>query len=439
MSYRIAKVSAAVAVALGAFWAGSTWYGGHEIVGIYPEAAAQLKEQLGDQVKFVITHQQTGFLHSRVDWAVTWQPDPCTPDKTLSLHGYDDIDNGPIPSGGWGRATTHIIWPQEIQSELAAAFNRQEPLTLVSTVSLLGVVTSTVTSPVAHWEGDSMTLEWHGLESTMTRNLRNDHVSIHVSAPGLEVSDPRQAMNMSLEQVGYDFNGTMVPQGLSTGEGKLAIKSFELSHPKGQFGATGIQISSKATNENGFYGMNLRYLVDAVQHQQEPVGKFDLALDVQHVDAKGLSLLIKALNHLSGQCKPSREPVLTAMQPILQKGMSVKLDHLDIDMLDGKAHADATAVLPALSAEESRDPKAFMNRVTVDGSAKVTLPLLQNMFKLLSGPQAANLSPEQLAAMVDQIMAKPLAQGLVVKSEDGFTSHLAVQQGHLLVNDIALK
>jgi len=439
MSYRIAKVSAVVAVALGAAWAGSTWYGGHEIARLYPEAAARMKEQLGDQIKFVVTHQQTGFLHSRVDWALTFQPDPCTPDKTLSLHGYDDVDNGPIPSGGWGRVTTHIIWPKEIQPELAEAFNHQEPITLVSTVSLLGVMTSQLKSPVAHWGSDGLTLDWLGLQGTMTRNLRNDHVSIQVNAPGIDVNDPHQAMSVKLTQIGYEFNGIMVPTSLSTGDGKLAIKSFGVEHPHGQFGATGIQISSKATNENGFYGLNLRYLVDAVQHGQEPVGKLDLALNVQHVDATGLSLLIKTLNHLSGQCKPSREPVLTAMQPILQKGMSVKLDHLDIDMLDGKAHADGTAVLPALSAEESRDPRALMAHVTVDGAAKVTLPLLQHLFKVLGGPQTASLSPEQLATMVDQIMAKPLAQGLVVKTADGFSSHLAVQQGHLLVNDVALK
>ncbi len=434
MNKPLISVGASVIILAGATWAGTTWYGGQQIAAQYPKALAKLNDGTLGAIKIVVNKQQVGFLTGRVDWNIIITPDPCLPERTIKLSGYDEIKNGIFPSLGWGQIESHIIWPEEARPVLTKIFGSKEPLQIKSKVNFLGGLTTQITSPASTFGNEKGSFEWKGLTGSVSQDSNAVRFNGDVVIPGVVFTSANKETVITLDKVSYDFDTKKGKSGLGLGQGEVVLSALNVANAGKSFGFKNFKVTSQTTEKDDFFAMNLTYNIAELLQEGKNVGKVDLALSADHIDALALKDVVTIAQKMQTQCKPSPTALLKAIQPIFAKGVNAKIDRFDVGLFDGKAHAEATAILPALTAEELKDTKVAFLKLTVDGKANVTQALLNKLADIAGKTQGQPTSPEQSAQMVEAMLAKPLSEGLITKTADGYTTALQVRLGKLSVN-----
>ncbi|AXI02184.1 YdgA family protein [Aquirhabdus parva] len=438
MDSQLIKVGAAVVVALGITWGGTTWYGGQQIAAQYPKALAKLNDGALGPLKIVINKQQFGFFTGRVDWDVIFTPNPCEPDHTIKFSGYDDIKNGVFPSLGWGEIQSHIIWPEEARPILTKIFGTKEPLQIKTNVGFLGGLQVQVMSPASTFGNEKGSFEWKGFTGKITQDRTASRLHGNLISPGISFTSADKETVITLDKVSYDFDSQKGQSGLGLGQGELVFSALNAVNAGKSFGFKDFKLISETTEKDGFFAMSMTYKVAELLQEGKSIGKIELAVTADHIDALALKDVVAVMQKMQTQCKPAPDRLLKAAQPIFAKGISAKVNHLDIGFFDGKAHAEATANLPALTVEEQKDPKSAVQKFSVDGKANVTQALLIKLADIAGKTQGQPTSPEQSAQMVEMMLAKPVSEGLLSKSADGYTTTLQVCEGKVSVNGTPL-
>lgn len=435
-----AKIGAAVVVALGVTWLGTTWYSSQQIMKQYPEALAKISgSQLG-AMKFEITKQESGFLTSHVNWDLIITPNPCTPNATFKISGYDDIHHGFIPSLGFGQVQSHIIWPERAKPFLTKMFGEKEPLKITTNIGLLGALTTKISSPNAIYKDEKGTLEWKGLSGSISRSRDEKSNDMDIDFAGVHLTSNLKQFVIQLDKISYDSDLDQGASGLSSGESELSASGLHVEKEGKTFGFKKLEISSDASEKNGFFAVNLKANVESFLRNGQSIGKFDMAFNADHIDAKALKNVNDLVKKLRSECKPHYDGLIQAAQPIFAKGVNATLKHADLELFEGKAHAEGKANLPSLSAAEVQDPQLGLLKLEIDGKANFTETLISAIVGVMleSNSQGQPVDPQQQAQLVAQMLAKPLSQGLIVKTADGYASTVQVRQGKTSVNGKAL-
>lgn len=434
------KIGAAVVVALGATWLGTTWYGGQQIMKQYPEALAKISgSQLG-AMKFVITKQEAGFLTSHINWDLVITPNPCTPNATIKISGYDVIRNGLVPSLGFGQVQSHVIWPERAKPFLTKMFGEKEPLKITTNIGLLGALTTKISSPVATYTDEKGTLDWKGLNGSISRSHDETQSETDVDFEGVHLKNTQKNIAIQLGEIGYESDLAQGVSGLGLGEGKLSLKGLSVEKDGKIFGFKELEIHSDASEKEGFFAVNLKANVESFIQNSQNIGKFDMTFNVDHIDAKALKNVNDLVKKVRSECKPNYDLLFQAAQPIFAKGVNATLKNADIELFDGKAHGEMKANLPSLTAAEVQDPKLALLKLEIDGKANFTEKLISAVAKIMleKNAQGQPIDSQLQAQVVAQMLEKPLSQGLIAKAADGYTSNFQVRQGKPIVNGKAL-
>jgi|GEM_PF-2641216 len=430
------KIGAAVFIALGATWLGTTWYGGQQIMKQYPEALAKINgSQLG-AMKFVITKQESGFLTSHVNWDLVITPNPCAPNATFKISGYDDIRNGFIPSLGFGQVQSHIIWPDGAKPFLTKMFGKDEPLKIYTNIGLFGALTSKITSPDATYKDEKGEFEWKGLSGTMTRSKDEKNSDIDFDFAGLNLKSNQKQFVVQVDKISYESNLDQGASGLGLGKGELSFKGLNVETDGKNFGFKNLEIKSDASEKDGFFAVSVNTKIEKLLQNGKTVGQFDMAFNADHIDAKALKNVNDLVKKVRTECKPNYDIVIQAAQPIFAKGVNATLKNADIELFGGKAHAEGKANLPSLTAAEVQDPKLGLLKLEIDGKANLTEKLISAIAGIMleANSHGQPVDPQQEAQVTAKMLEKPLNEGLIVKTTDGYASTFQVRQGKTSVN-----
>ena len=436
MNQSYTKIGAAVCIALGVTWLGTTWYGGHQIMQQYPEALARINgSQLG-AMKFVITKQEAGFLTSHVNWDLIVTPNPCTPNATFKISGYDVIRNGLIPSFGFGQVQSHIIWPESAKPFLTKMFGDKEPLKIKTNVGIFGTLTSKISSPSATYQDEKGTIEWKGLSGKMSRSQNEKDNDTEFDFAGFHLTSSQKSFVVQLDKMSYESKLKQEGSGLGSGDGELSVDGFNVETQGKTYGFKDLDIKSKVSEKDGFSAVEFNAKVERILQNDKTIGQFNMAFNIDHIDAPALKNVNDLVKKVRTECKPNYEVLTQAAQPIFAKGVNATLKRFDLELFGGEAHAGGTANLPPLTVAEVQDPKLGMLKLEVDGNANFTDKLIYALTGMMleANAHGQEIEPAQQVQAAAQMLAKPLGAGLIVKTTDGYASNIKVRQGKVVVN-----
>jgi uncharacterized protein YdgA (DUF945 family) len=421
----------------GAAWAGTTWYGGHQIVQNLPQAMNKLSDNARGTFKVNVTKQDVGFLKSRVDWDMIITLDPCQPEQVITLTGYSIIHNGVVPSLGLGSVETHINYPTQMTKGLTELFGTAEPLQITTQVGLLGGTSTTLVSPVAKYKDGDDTVEWKGLNAHINANKSGSKISYSGTINGLDVNFAKDGMTGKLDKISFSADGKKGQSSFLLGKGSIQLDGLNITTAGKQYGFKDLKISTDSDESNGLLSMKNNAKLDQLLMDGKNLGKADIDLSLDHLDAAALKNIIDVQTAMSKQCKPTPEALLAALKPLMMKGFSATLNHIDVTLHDGKAHADAKVNLPALTDAEAQNPQTAFAKLELDGKANFNQALISQIVDFaLSSKEAAGqtVTAEQKAQMVQAFLARPLAEGLLIKTADSYATALSYRAGQMLVN-----
>jgi len=451
MSLTFVKVGASVVLLIGTAWAGTTWYSGHQIMQKYPEALTKMASDQSGMVKVVITRQTTGFLTSRVDWAAVITPNPCKPYEAFKVDGYDIIHNGVFPSLGMGQIETHIVVTEQIQPYVVKVFGTQEPLKITTNIGFSGDYVTSIESPAATYTDEQGQITWKGLNGKFIQTAGNSHSASQFTIEGLDVNAKAPEFAMKLGQMNLNSNSVKGMSGLGLGKGEFVLKTAEINADGKTYGLNDFKVSVDTSESNGFLAFSEKFQVAQLLKSGQSVGNMDIALSMEHLDALAVKNALDVLKKDqavcqsdSGQAKASTDQFMQALKPILAKGFTAKLDHLNIETSDGKAHAAANVIVPSLNEAEVQDPKQALQKVNVDASANVSQSLLTTIASVAAKAKAQGQAIDSMQSdeMVDAMLVKPLTEGFVTKVTDTagtrYSSTFNLRDGKMTLNDKTL-
>lgn len=431
---KLAVIGGSSVLLIGAAWAGTTFYAGQQIVQQLPAAVAKLGEGAPGSIKYVITKREMGFLTSHIDWELIVTPDPCQPEQTMRITGYNVIHNGLFPSLGMGQIETHINWPANVKQGFTKFFGDKEPLQITTNVGLLGSYTTHIKSPSANFKDNNGTFDWQGMNVEFGQNKAGSKSTLSGVINGGSISVPSKQMDVKLDKISFESEGSKGLAGFNLGISKLqaAGLSFNTAADK-SYGFKDLSLIADASEKDGFLGIKETLKVAQLIQDGKQVGKVDAALSFNHIDAASLKNVLDLQKKMSTECKPSPEPLLTAAKPLFAKGIKIALDHLDLELFEGKAHADAVVNLPPLSDADMQDMKQALLKLEVDAKANVSQSMMLQLVSKTMAP-GQTLTDAQSAEMINAMLEKPLAQGLLTKTADGYSTVFQMRQGQPLIN-----
>lgn len=427
-------VAGVVLVVVGAAWAGSTWYSSQHMESYYRENVQKFNASTLSPVTIKLTSFKSGFLQSRANWEVSLTLDPCQPDNSMVLTGYDEIHNGFIPSLGWASIDTHVIWPDSVEAQIREVFKGQQPLTLHSRVNLLGSVNTRISSPAAQWQGKTIQLNWQGMQGSL-KVAANHKVKFDLKAPKLLVKNlASNSGSLALDGLRYEGEQKAGESMLPLGRTAFSLDSLQANLAQQQWGLRDVSFSNNSQVNKGVLSAEARYNIKKILLGQHDIGNFKANLMLGHIPAQAAQQSYVAFNRLQRQCNPSATDFLKALEPILQHGFQVNLSQADLNLFQGKAQANALIVMQPITAAAQQSPQHILHNVLANGKLQVSDQLLSGFFEQVSHLKGQPMSPAEAGQTVQMLMQGMLQQGYFTKTATGYQTTFALSDGQPSMN-----
>lgn len=427
-------VAGTVLVVLGAGWAGSTWYSSQQMETYYQKNIHKFNATTLSPVAIKLTSFKQGFLKSRANWEISLTLDPCQPDNSMVLTGYDEIQHGFIPSLGWASIDSHIIWPDSVETKIREVFKGQEPLTVHTRVNLLGSINTRLQSPAAQWQGKTVQVNWQGMQGSLKLTTSNK-IKFDLRAPKLLVNNlASNSGSIAFDDMRYQgeqkSGNSLLPLGTTT----LSLDSMQASLAQQQWGLRDVKLSSKNQVNKDMLSAEASYKVDKILLGQQNIGNFKANLTLGHIPAQAAQQSYVAFNRLQRQCNPSRQDMLKALEPVLKEGFQVNLSQADLNLFKGTAQANALIVMQPLPAAAQQSPEQILKKIMANGKVQVSDQLLSGIFEQISRLKGQPISPAEAGQTVQMLMQGMLEQGYFTKTATGYQATFALTNGQPSIN-----
>lgn len=437
---KIALVGGTVVALAGVSWAGTTWYSSQQFEPYYQQAVQQFNQNTLSPVTFKVTSFKRGFAQSRANWELSLKIDPCQPDNTLVLTGYDIIQHGVVPSLGLASIDTHIIWPDGIDEKLKKVFANQEPLEIHSKVSLLGNLTTTITSPKANLQAGLMQVDWQGLQGKIKFSDNSQQVSFDVRAPKVTIT--KQDTNtqlLAMSDLRYHGKQQTKPSLLPLGKAEFSIEQLQAGSTGSQFDFKNIQFERKNELNNKQIRADYNYQIGDIKLNKQPVGDFKAEVLLEHVSEQVAQQTYQALSKLQQQCNPSSQAMIEVFTPLLNSGFQIRLKDATLNAFKGSANVTATITKTATETKTSQiQPELLLKQLSASGRVQVSEQLLIGAIETISTLKGQPNTKAETSQFIQMMTQNLLQQGYLVKTSTGYQTAFALQQGQMSVNGKAV-
>lgn len=429
----------AAVLLLGGTWAGTTWYSGHKVEQIYQHSIQKVGKDSMGMISMKLTSYERGFLHSKANWELSLTLDPCKPDDSIVLAGYDNIRQGFIPSLGWASVDSHIIWPDAVQAKLKEVFAKREPLKIHSRVNLLGNISSHITSPPVEWVDEAIKLSWAGMSADVSI-ANQKQLKLEVDAPKLMIQSAGSTKDQFLlEKIRYNITQSDYSSPFSDGSASFKAGNLALNVGGQAWALKSLEFGSESSNKNDVLTLKAGYDIDKIELNQQKIGDFSTRLSLNNVKTAAATEAYKAFAEFQKQCHPTPDALVNALKPILRNGFNVKVERADLTLFDGQATLNGQVVVPALTDADLQVPEAIVRKVAANGVLQVSNKLLVGIFNQasqLKGQPPSSVAEAQQA--IDMLMQGGVQQGYVNKTADGYQTTFAFKAGQTLINGKAV-
>lgn len=435
MSKKVVAGGLAAVVLLSGAWAGTTWYSGQKVEHFYKEAVQAANKNSINPVSFKVTSYERGFLSSKVNWEASLMLDPCQPDQSIVLAGYDEVKQGFIPSLGWASIDTHIIWPDAWQAPIKKVFGNKQPLQIHSKVNLLGNLSSTLSSPAVEWADEAVKISWGGMNADMSI-ANQKKLELDVETPKLTVKSAGSASNeFELNNMHYQISQTDYNAPFSDGNTRLKVERLLLNVGGQAWGLKALQFATESKTTKDVLGLTAGYDIDKIELNNKSIGDFKSKLSLNNVKTSAANEAYKAFAVLQKQCNPAPAELVNVLKPVLKNGFSIKLEKADLNLFDGKATVNGAVVVPALTDADLQAPETVLNKMTANGILQVSNKLLIGVFNQTQQLQGQPVtSPAEVQQAIDMLMQGGIQQGVVSKTADGYQSIFSLKDGQPFIN-----
>jgi uncharacterized protein YdgA (DUF945 family) len=432
------RVAGITVAAIGAGWVGSTWYSSQHTEIYYQQNIQQFNATTLSPVSIKLTSFKQGFLQSRANWEISLTLDPCQPDNSMVLTGYDEIQHGFIPSLGWASIKSHIIWPDSVEARMRQIFKGQEPLTIYTRVNLLGSTSTRLQSPTAQWQGDNFQINWQGLQGSLKLSNSNK-IRFDLKAPKLLLKNLASTTeSIAFDEIRYRGEKKTGNSMLPLGDTTLSLHSVQAQLGQQQWGLRDLTFISKNQINKDMLSASASYKIDQFLLNQKNVGNFKANLMLGHIPVQAAQQSYVAFNRLQRQCNPSAQDLLKALEPVLKKGFQVNLSQADLTLFNGEAQANALIVMQPLSVVRQQSIEQILEKLMVNGKLQVSDQLLGGVFEQLNRLKGQQISPAEAEQTVHMLMQGILEQGYLTKTATGYQTTFAVTEGRTTINGKAL-
>lgn len=433
MSKKIVAASSIVAV-LGVTWVGTTWYSGHRVEGIYQQYIQQFNQETLSPVSFKLTSFERGFVRSKANWEMTYVLDPCHPNDKITLAGYDNINQGFIPSLGWASIDSHIIWPDALQAKVKEIFGDKEALQIYSRINLLGHLNTTLKSPAVTWSNQTANINWDGLEGDI-RVSNAGKLAFDVKAPKLVVTSAvSNSSQFAVERIRYQGEQQSAQTLLPVGDASFEIHAIDLSNAGQQLAFKNIVFKNSNTMKDKLLSATGDYKIKTIELNKKNIGDFKTSFVLNNLNADAMKQTYQAFAQLKKQCNPSSTQLLQAFKPVLKQGVTLKLDTFDLKLFDGHATSKVSLTIPALSDADFNSSEQLAQKVDASALLNISNPLLAGVLKEVNQLKGEPISAAEASQHVEILLQGYVERSWLNKTVDGFQAAFTMKAGELTLN-----
>ncbi len=463
----------AILIAAGVIaWPAATWFYGQRAQASVEQFSGAITQAV-PYLSVASSEYNKGFLNSTQ--TIRLRPnlppigDKAWPDIVIE----NKIDHGPFPGFkgvGAARITHNIVWPAEVKAELAKLWGQQDPLTMVTAMSLGGGGATTFSSPAATGQFDKTKVAFQGLTGVMNFTPGFSNIDYNVSAPGATLEDAENKIvigKIASSGVQAKLANT---ERLYTGTQNATFESLEMT-TKGQPAATIKQVKYVAETsapEPNLLSAKGAFTGAALKFGTTDLGAIDYQFSMSKLHAPSIEAITKAmqaqLNKVAATDKPGVAAAATDTNAALMNAikqhlpeLSKHVPKLNIEKMrvgtdKDYAQLDGAMFLKPVTAEEAANPATILPKV----DASINIELSETLVTMLAGQASqrmmgdtqammASLPPEQRAQMelqakeqaklmVDQQLAGLVQEGYIVRGVGKVSSQIALKDGKLTVN-----
>lgn len=445
---------AGVGVALGAAYAGGTWWAGREV----QQALQAQQARMGQEVPFVKVAEQryergwwSSMRTTTYEFGCLPAGDEGQPPRPLRLTVLDRIQHGPLAGGrhlGAAYMESELVLSGQVQEAASRFFGSAPPLRVQTVVGFDGGYHSRVTSPAGQIQGEQgEQLTWQGLQGEVSANGAGTELRYEVRMPGLELRAPAAQGTMKMTGLQVRGDGHRPAEGswwlmTGRGEGEIASVEFEGMAPGGasmKAGFSQLRFASDTRIEQ-----DLLHSTSTITGQgrigDTPLDKLEMQASIKRLHAPTYAKLVSTLMQGGAGCGeegPDPAQLLASLEgdlrQLLPHGPEYALDKLAVEYGGQRGELSYAIAVEGVTAEELElpVPALLMTKGQLRADVKLPVTWLQELAAQPALRKAGSApDPQMLNLMLDQFAA----QGLLVRDGEHVASSLRYQQGRLTLN-----
>jgi uncharacterized protein YdgA (DUF945 family) len=459
-----------VAAGVVAAWPAATWFYGNRA----QASAEQFAAAITQTVPYV-TLKSSEYTKSFSGATQTIRLVPNFPmpgdAKMPELVIENKIEHGPFPgfSGvGAARITHQIVWPPEVKAELAKLWGQQEPLSMVTNMTLAGGGTTTIKSPAATAKIDKANVAFQGLDGVINFAPGFANLDYSITAPGATADDGESKMVVGKIASSGAQTKLAGMEKVYVGKQNASFDSLDFIS-KGQPAATVKNITyvtETTVPEANLLTVTGKLNGTALKFSNFDMGTLDYTYSLSKLHAPTIEALSKDLQtQMSKPAAPkAADAILNSIDtaileafkkhlPELSKHVPrMNIDSMRIGTAKDYAQLNGSVLLKPVTAQEVQNPMSILPKV----DASINVEMSESLLQMLAGQASekmmseqaemiATMPPAQRAQMelqmreqskliVDQQLGGLVQQGYIVRSVGKFSSQIALKEGKLTVN-----
>ncbi len=247
------------------------------------------------------------------------------------------------------------------------------------------------------------------------------------------------------------FTGKMGNNQIMLGDSVASIGRLNIDSGFNQFSMRDMTIRSLTSEQGALINSGAQIQAREILASNQKYGPVKFNISVNGLNANSLSQLQELQKTMAEQIRQGLpEEQASAMMmgqmmgliPELIRQAQIKVNPLSVESELGKLEADLDFMLEGIDQNTPADPMFLMTAIKLDVNMSIDEQLLQHFIELqlmAAAPGAVNgLSSEDLEQQVNENIQGLMSENWLVLSDGTYISKISMQQGQMLINDMAV-
>lgn len=366
-------------------------------------------------------------------------------DKPMALKIHSLIKHGPFPgfsSVGAAISETELVLPDETKARMSKLLGDASPFLQHSEIRFDGSGSASFSSPrfevvFPEAQGKLSRLTWEGVEGRMDFTPDIKAFTLHMKAPGLQISDNTGGA-VTVEEIVFEGDQQQLFDDLPYlfgGTSHFTVGKLSINDSKSSMGPVEVQrlvYDLDLPRQGDYLDLIERTGIDNLTIGKDRIGPAHMDFSFRHIHARAIASMNQKLMSLySDPALLNDTPEAIAgllmtrlkddAQTILANNPQFHIDRLSFANPDGEAKLAAQVKLIGLTLEEITNPMMLMSKLEANGDLVLPEDMVVQLLRNppFAGQGIAELSPEEIEAR-GQAAAEQFQQQVAVLGDQGY-------------------